>query len=121
MSIEIRKLFSKRNKLFFAITLFVIGISISTLRDSFAYVATTAIFVPPDYSTFQPPAKGGSYIDPVFGTPIKRISNAMTTTDAGNGGHVTTISPEYSSMSPFNQDNTRVLIQHFSYFAIYDG
>src|SRR5436190_3251506 len=121
MSIETRKLFSKRNKPFVAIILFVIGISICTLHDSFAYVTTRAVYPPPDYSTFQPPANGGSYIDPVFGTAIKRISNAMTTTDAASGGNVTTISPEYSTMSPFNNDNTRLLIQHFSYFALYDG
>jgi hypothetical protein len=45
----------------------------------------------------------------------------MATLDAGNGRNVTTIGPEYSTMSPFNQDNTRLLIQHFSYFALYDG
>ena len=60
MSIEIRKLFSKRNKLFVAIIIFAIGISISTLHDSFAYVTTRAVYPAPDYSTFQPPANGGS-------------------------------------------------------------
>ena len=121
MSVDTRKSLSKRNKIFIAIILAVTGISISTLPESFAYVTTTPVFTPPDYSTFQPPAKGGSYIDPVFGSAIKRISNAMTTVDAGNGGSVTTIGPEYSTMSPFNKDNTRLLIQYLSYLALYDG
>src|SRR5205814_8073345 len=37
------------------------------------------------------------------------------------GGMVTTISNDYSSMSAFNKDNTRLLIQYLSYFALYDG
>src|SRR4051812_3904449 len=119
MSVESRKLLN-RNKFFIALILGIFAISICTLPESRAYVSNTTVLAPPDYSTFQPPAKGGSYTDPVFGTAIKRISNAMTTKDAGSGGSVTTIGPEYSTMSPFNMDNTRLLIQHFSYFALYD-
>src|SRR5262249_18316652 len=32
-----------------------------------------------------------------------------------------TISTEYSTMSPFNQDDSRLLLVHLSYFALYDG
>src|SRR4029079_154285 len=96
---------SSRNNLFIAIVLGVIAVSIFNLPESFAYVTTNPVLAPPDYRTFQPPAKGGSYLDPVFGTAIKRISSAMTTIDAASGRNVTTIGPEYSSMSPFNQDN----------------
>ena len=121
MSADTRKLLSNRKKLFIATILVVIGIYTSTLPGSFAYVTNRSVLIPPNYSTFQPPAKGGSYIDPVFGSAVKRISDAMTTVDAGSGGKVTSIGPEYSTMSPFNKDNTRLLIQHFSYFALYDG
>src|SRR5438046_10748367 len=45
----------------------------------------------------------------------------MHTTRADSGGIVTNISPEYSSMSPFNQDNSKLILVHFSYFGLYDG
>jgi hypothetical protein len=90
-------------------------------RATFAYTSDTTIYTPPSYLTFTPPAVGGSYTDPVFGSAIKRLSSAMTMQRADTGGIVTTVVPEYSSMSPFNQDNTRLLIDHFSYFALYDG
>jgi hypothetical protein len=45
----------------------------------------------------------------------------MHTTNAATGGVVGMISHEYSSMSPFNIDNTRLLLGHSSYFALYDG
>jgi hypothetical protein len=86
-----------------------------------AYNTSTSILVPPDYLTFRPPAVEGSYTDPVFGTPIKRISDAMNTVSASTGKPVTSISHEYASMSPFNIDNTRLLLTHFGYFALYDG
>jgi len=64
---------------------------------------------------------GCGYTDAVFQTAIKRVSDAMHTADAARGGAVTLIAQEYSTMSPFNMDNTRLLLQHFSYFALYDG
>src|SRR5215471_7315961 len=82
---------------------------------------TTKLLIPPDYTTFQPPAAGQSYTDPVFGTAIKRISDAMHTKNAASGAMTVTISHEYSTMSPFNIDNTRLLLGHQSYFALYDG
>ena len=32
--------------------------------------------IPPNYTTMQPPAVGGSYVDPVFGTTITRLTDA---------------------------------------------
>jgi hypothetical protein len=46
---------------------------------------------PPDYNTFQPPAVGGAYADPVFGSTVKRISNALGTLDAGDSGDGTVV------------------------------
>ncbi len=38
-------------------------------------MTSTAVIVPPDYATFQPPTEAGeSYIDPVFGTKITRVT-----------------------------------------------
>jgi hypothetical protein len=77
--------------------------------------------IPPNYNTFQPPAAGGTYTDPVFGSTIKRISNALGTPNNDRGGNLTWITDEYSTMSPFNSDNSRILLVHQSYFGLYDG
>src|SRR5262245_33812148 len=90
----------------------VVYANTATIR---AYITDSAIYSPPSYPTMQPPAPGGSYMDPVFGTGIKRLTNAMSVNRADTTGLVTSIAPEYSSMSPFNQDNTRLLLVHFSY------
>lgn len=88
---------------------------------AFAYVTDSSPRSDPDYNTFQPPAKGQTWNDPVFGTPIKRLSNAMGTSDDASGGMLTWILNEYSTMSAWNSDNSRLLLQHGSYFALYDG
>jgi hypothetical protein len=77
---------------------------------------------PPDYYAFVPPEAGGSYVDPEFGTLIKRISDATKTPDVAAGrSRLAFIANEYSTMSPFNLDGTRFLLLHLSYFALYDG
>src|SRR5690242_9367860 len=103
---------------------FVFLVLISALNSSTSSAQTTDtnVYAPPAYLTFLPPDAGGSYIDPVFGSGIKRLTNAMTMPDAARGsGVVTAITPEYSTMTPFNLDNTRLLLTHFSYFGLYDG
>lgn len=77
--------------------------------------------IPPNYDTLQPPPVGGAYIDPVFGSTIKRVSNALGTLDADHGGYLPWITGEYSTMSPFNGDNSNILLVHQSYFGLYDG
>src|SRR5215470_17361728 len=86
-----------------------------------ASTTDTNVYAPPDYLTFQPPVVGGSYIDPVFGSPIKRLTNAMNMKRADSGGAMPFVGPEYSTMCPFNQDKSRLLLVHFSYFGLYDG
>jgi hypothetical protein len=90
-------------------------------RAIFAYVTDTTIYTPPAYTTFIPPSAGGSYTDAVFGTAIKRLTNGMSMVRADNGATLTSVQTEYSTMSPFNHDNTRLLLLHFSYFGLYDG
>src|SRR5712671_1326952 len=86
-----------------------------------AYLTDTSIYVPLNYYTMLPPAAGGSYVDSNFGTSIKRLSNAMSTKSSLASGNLTQITNEYSTMSPFNNDNTFLIIQHDSYFGLYDG
>jgi hypothetical protein len=112
---------SRPSRLSLAVVTSIVTLLVAGARIAVAYTSNTTVSIPANYATFQPPARGGSYTDAIFGTAIKRISDAMNTIDAGRGGAVQSISQEYSSMSPFNMDNTRLLLQHFSYFAVYDG
>jgi hypothetical protein len=83
--------------------------------------AIEATSPPPFYDTFLPPAVGTSYVDPAFGISIKRLSNAMYMSNNAAGGGLTSVSTEYSTASPWNRDNTWLILQHFSYFGLYDG
>ena len=94
---------------------------IVSMTPALAQSSVGGVQLPPDYNTFQPPAVGGTYVDPVFGSTVKRISNALATSNADRGGNLTWITDEYSTMSPFNSDNSRILLVHQSYFGLYDG
>ena len=103
---------------------FVIGTLLGLLGApglSRAYVTDAQAYTPLDYPLFVPPRVGGTYLDPAFGTTIKRISDAMETPNAADTGHLPFITPEYATVSPFNMDDSLLLLQHHSYFALYDG
>jgi len=105
-----------RRSLVFSTTMLALS-GIAALAAS----TSSSVMAPPSYGTLLPPERGGTYADPSFGTTVKRISDAMKMTDnAGNGG-LTTVSTEYSTASPFNRDNSRLILQHNSYFGLYDG
>jgi hypothetical protein len=63
---------------------------------------------------------GKSYRDTIFGTRIKRLSDAVGSPDVGTAG-LPFIMTEYSTMTAFNQGNSRLLLQHGSYFGVHDG
>lgn len=59
--------------------------------------------IPKNYTNFTPPAVGESFKDSAFGTSITRLSNgAKQLNDA--------VHHEYATMSPFNSDNSRILL-----------
>jgi uncharacterized protein (TIGR03437 family) len=60
-------------------------------------------YLPAGYPNFAPPPAGLKFTDGVFGTLITRLSNGFTQFNDP-------VHHEYSSMSPFNADNTRVLL-----------
>jgi Calx-beta domain/Repeat of unknown function (DUF5648) len=64
---------------------------------------------------------GASYVDQVFGTSIKRLSDATTMPNHAGTGMLPFVSTEYPTASPFNFDNSRLILQHSSYFGLYDG
>jgi len=88
---------------------------------AFGQLTTTAVLNPPNYDTLIPPAVGNTMIDPVFGSTIKRVSNALATPNAAAGGFLTFIENEYSTANAFNNDNSKFILLHESYFALYDG
>lgn len=94
---------------------------LSSFGNALAQVTTTGIEAAPNYDSFQPPSNGATYTDPVFQSSIKRVSNALATHNADQGGSLTWIENEYSTMSAFNGDNSRFLLVHQSYFGLYDG
>ena len=86
-----------------------------------SYTTDASVSKAPNYSTFQPPAVGSSYTDPVFGTSVKRLSDALNTSNFDSGGNLIFVNSEYSTVAPFNEDNSKILVAHQSYFALYDG
>jgi len=61
------------------------------------------IHTPTNYGTFVPPAKGQTYVDPVFGSTIKRLSQ-------GHSEFNDAVHHEYSVPNAFNANDTRVLL-----------
>ena len=55
---------------------------------------------PPQFSIFTPANEGGTYVDPVFGSTVRRITNALS--HPGD----TAVQNEYSSINAVNADNT---------------
>jgi hypothetical protein len=94
--------------------------ALAVLFSGRAAVAATAV-APSNYYSFAPPAAGATYADPAFGTGIKRLSNAVATNNDADGGKLQWVLHEYSTPAVFNNDNSRLLLQHGSYFAVYDG
>ncbi len=79
-----------------------------------AYLTDAALYSPPNYNTFMPPAVGGTYVDPVFGTTVQRLSNAPAM-----GAQF--IETEYATTSPFSIDNSWIILLHFGQFGLYTG
>ncbi len=61
------------------------------------------VHIAPDYTTFTPPAKGQSYIDPAYGCSVTRLSNGA----AESGGRVV---QSYATFFQVNADNSQFLI-----------
>src|SRR6266446_1470732 len=69
------------------------------------------------------PPVGGIYTDPVFGTTIKRVTDASKTIDvgAGDGRKLWAAQVEYAPITPFNIDGTKLLLEYASYFVLFSG
>jgi hypothetical protein len=101
--------------------MFLPALMVISSMPALAQLSAGGVELPTNYNTFQPPGVGGRYVDPVFGSTVTRISNALGTANADGGGYLTWITDEYPTMTPFNSDNSKILLVHQSYFGLYDG
>jgi hypothetical protein len=101
--------------------LFLVYLFVAVANVAFGQITTAGIENAPSYDSFTPPQAGSAYNDPKFGSRILRVSNAADTPNADRGGYLTWIENEYSTANPFNNDNSKFLLLHESYFALYDG
>ena len=85
-----------------SITLSGSGITSTSGLPTCGKLNDTNVYVPPNYDTFVPPARGQSYTDPVFGCKITRITDA---TSASNGAH-----HFYNTITPFNADDSYLVL-----------
>jgi hypothetical protein len=92
-----------------------------TMGSAMAQITSTGIELAPQYDTFIPPTVTGSYNDPVFGSNIQRVSNALAMPNNAGSGYLPWIENEYSTMSAFNNNNSRFILVHSSYFGLYNG
>ncbi len=88
---------------------------------SYGAVTDSTPGVPPLYNTFIPPAAGQVYADPVFGTLIKRVSQATNMFNQAVAGPLSFVSTEFSTASPFNSNTSLLILQHAGYFGLYDA
>jgi len=65
--------------------------------------------LPPNWDSFIPPGTGQSYIDPVFGCPVKRLTNSSVDEAAWDGKYLSFMH-YYSSFTPMNSTDTMLFI-----------
>ncbi len=69
----------------------------------------TLVRVPPNWTTFTPPDAGTTYVDPVFGCTLKRLTNSSLEETLPDGTHPSLMN-YYSTFSPINATDTMLLV-----------
>jgi hypothetical protein len=67
------------------------------------------VHLPPNWTSFAPPASGQSYIDPVFGCTVKRLTNSAIDESAWDGTHLS-FAHYYSTFTAMNASDTMLFI-----------
>ena len=67
------------------------------------------VHLPPNWTSFAPPASGQSYIDPVFGCTVKRLTNSAVDESAWDGTHLS-FAHYYSTFTAMNASDTMLFI-----------
>jgi len=64
--------------------------------------------VPTDWTSFVPPGKGQSYVDPTFGCTVTRVTDASS--EVWSGSFFLPLSMGYATVSPFNANDTYLML-----------
>lgn len=67
-----------------------------------------AVHLPPNYDTFTPPPAGQSYVDPVFGCTVVRVTDGSRE-QLSDGSHPGLMN-SYSTVSPLNASDTLLFV-----------
>ena len=68
-----------------------------------------AVHLPPNWATFTPPPSGQSYVDPVFGCTVKRLTSSGTDENAWDGTHLS-FANYYSTFTAMNATDSMLFI-----------
>ena len=75
----------------------------ATAQTNYGVVDQGQLKLPDNYTTWTPPALGATFSDSAYGTTIRRVSNGLSQFNEG-------VHHEYETISPFNRNNTRLLL-----------
>jgi len=67
------------------------------------------VHLPPNWDSFVPPSTGQSYVDPVFGCPVKRLTNSSIDETAWDGKYLSFMH-YYPTFTPVNATDTMLFI-----------
>ena len=67
------------------------------------------VYLPPNWDSFTPPPTGQSYVDPVFGCPVKRLTNSTVDETAWDGKYLSFMH-YYATFTPVNAADTMLFI-----------
>jgi hypothetical protein len=65
-------------------------------------------YVPTDWTTFVPPARGQSYVDATFGCTVTRVTDASS--EVWSGSYYLPLNMGYATVSPFNANDTYLIL-----------
>jgi hypothetical protein len=71
----------------------------------------TSNHVPTEWTTFVPPARGQSYVDPTFGCTVARITDASS--EVWSGSAYVPLNMGYATVSPFNSNDTYLMLSDY--------
>lgn len=67
------------------------------------------VHLPPEWDTFEVPLRGQSYVDPVFGCSVKRLTDSSRDETAWDGKHLAFMN-YYSTLTAINASNSMLFI-----------
>ena len=72
-------------------------------QTNYGVLDTGQTKLPDNYTGWTPPAAGATFSDGAYGTTIRRLTNGLSQFNEG-------VHHEYETISPFNRNNTRLLL-----------